>query len=177
MKIKLKIRRNLKVPIIILIVTLILQVSLGMIALVKGDSMSPFIRNHAIIFSTLNFQPQLGDIIVVKIKDKKILKRVVGTPGDILEYNPETKALRINGKEENEIAYGLYDVDFNDSFLTKEGDQPYFFNEDNTWLKLKDKEYFVMGDNRENSFDSRYFGPVPSYAIKAKVLKFINLGR
>ena len=82
------------------------------------------------------------DIIVIKVGNGEIIKRVIGLPGENIEYRDNT--LYINGHEEETI----YNFDTEDFTLTDicECD------------KIPQNKYLVLGDNREISSDSR--GPI-----------------
>ena len=86
------------------------------------------------------------------------VKRVIGLPGDTLEIHGG--AVWVNGKKLNE------------PYL----DGPMNPQEHFGPLKVPPDSYFVMGDNRENSYDSRYWGFVPRHAIiGAPVLIYMSL--
>lgn len=123
-----------------------------------------------------NGQPERGDVVVFRYpKDPAIpfIKRVVGVPGDRLRY--KDKRLIINGQQIHLDPKGIYHSDGvgkreNGSYLLEErlGETTHdvlinplqlaSIEADET---IPDGHYFVLGDNRDNSRDSRYWGLVP----------------
>lgn len=89
------------------------------------------------------------DIVTVKLDnaDSYYVKRLVGLPGDEIKFSDNV--LYINGVKQEE------------KYLDKEQITNDFE------IKLKDDEYFVLGDNRLNSLDGRYFGPIKKHNIKS----------
>ncbi len=87
------------------------------------------------------------DIVVVKVPGELIIKRVIGLPGEKIKY--ENGKLFINGKYVKEN----YTHDGTDYFAE---------------VKIGKNKYFVMGDNRDNSLDSRYFGAFDKKQIRGK---------
>jgi len=123
-----------------------------------------------------NGKPQRGDVVVFRYPEDPaipFIKRVVGVPGDHLEY--KDKSLTINGVEVDLRLKGIFRSDGvgkreNGSYRLAEqlGEldheilinplQPSSVAVDR---KIPDGHYFVLGDNRDNSRDSRYWGLVP----------------
>lgn len=145
---------------------------------VDGRSMYPTLKDGEFGFTNVGGVllngVERGDIVVVTMEEEgqKIhwVKRVIGLPGDTVSCVNDV--VYINGKVLDETKY--IDPDYRQSLVDKFG----YFNKvpdaDNTnvvdfeEVKLKDDEYYVMGDNRPYSKDSRYVGPVKKSQIFAK---------
>lgn len=125
---------------------------------VKGESMFPTLENSEYLLTekiSYRFgQPERGDIIVFESPpnpSEDFIKRIVALPGE--EVKISQGHVVVNGKplEENYLPENTY---------TSEGT----FNR----VSLGDDEYFVLGDNRNNSSDSRRWGPVKRKAVVGK---------
>lgn len=119
--------------------------------------------------------PERGDVIVFRFPEDgrtNYIKRVVGLPGDRIRY--QDRELFINGEEvESSFVARLPPAELRRETL---GDTQYnvFLTLGRTgrsgegeWL-VPEGEYFVMGDNRDNSNDSRYWGTVPDELVVGK---------
>lgn len=132
---------------------------------VKGASMEPSFYDHEyLIIDEISYrmnEPNRGDIIVFKYpKDPSqyFIKRIVGLPGEKIE---------ISGSQ----VFIYKDKDRKQKFLLDEGDYLELgvkTTGDKAWI-LGPDEYYVLGDNRENSLDSRNFGPVYRDLIVGRV--------
>lgn len=134
---------------------------------VEGQSMMPKLHDQDRIFVNKFIYPlrewigdkepiKRGDIVVLLFPDdpsKSYIKRVVGLPGE--EINVENGKLYVNGVQIDE-PYLDSDYLSSDSMPNKEIVRPH--------------HYFVMGDNRRNSSDSRYWGQVPEKYIYGKAI-------
>ncbi len=145
---------------------------------VDGRSMYPTLKDGEFGFTNVGGVllngAERGDIVVVTMEEEgqktHWVKRVIGLPGDTVSCVNDV--VYINGKVLDETKY--IDPDYRQSLVDKFG----YFNKvpdaDNTnvvdfeEVKLKDDEYYVMGDNRPYSKDSRYVGPVKKSQIFAK---------
>jgi len=117
----------------------------------------PFIRKTIVPISA----PERGDVIVFIYpvdKSKDFIKRVIGLPGD--EIKIVDRAIHINGNLYDDRS-GVY-VDQVKKFGNPE--QKSLFGP----IVVPKNHFFVMGDNRDHSYDSRYWGFVPSKSIKGK---------
>jgi signal peptidase I len=154
--------------------------------------------------------PQRGDVMVFKYPEDPSLdyiKRVVGVPGDTIRY--KNKRLSINGKDisygpmpdfldEERLKYssqfsenlaGVSHHILNDVQMPSFVRGPHNFpnremctyDELGFTCKVPEAQYFMMGDNRDNSLDSRYWGFVPDKNIVGKAffiwMNFSNLKR
>lgn len=126
---------------------------------VVGPSMEPNYKSGDLLFLnkiTYRFkEPRLFDVVVIANDDTKyMIKRIIGLPGDTIEY--KDNKLYINGEITKEY--------FNISGVTKD-----FSLEQFDYEVIPDGYYFVLGDNRENSKDSRTYGLISRKDIIGKV--------
>lgn len=135
---------------------------------VEGESMMPTLESgERMIVNRLNYKVgdiQRFDIVVFHAPEKKdYIKRVIGVPGDTLEYKNDQ--LYINDKKVNETYLQDYKNQIVDGGTLTED----FSLLDYTGKKIIPKGYyFVMGDNRRNSKDSRHIGLVSEEKIVGK---------
>ena len=134
-----------------LIATLILPV-----LQIAGTSMEPSLNDGDIVLLVKTDRLETGDLCAFYYSNKILIKRIIGTPGDYLWINPDG-SVYLNGTELNEPyisekSLGECDVEF-----------PYQVSENN---------YFMMGDHRETSIDSRssVIGCIAEDQIIGKIL-------
>ncbi|MEK6776086.1 MAG: signal peptidase I [bacterium] len=124
-----------------------------------------FIYGTHIPFTHISFfhiqKPQRGDIVVFKYpvdEQRDFIKRVVGTPGDTVEVR--NKIVYVNGERLNDEDYVVH----RDSIIIP-GQRDNFGP-----VTVPENCYFMMGDNRDGSFDSRFWGYVKQEQILGKAL-------
>lgn len=127
---------------------------------VKGASMEPNFHDHEyLIINEVGYrvgEPERGDIVVFRYpRDPRqyFIKRIIGLPGETVRVKDGGVAI-INADHPEGVTV-------QESYL--ESSTP-----GNKEIQLQADEYFVMGDNREASLDSRNFGPVPRRLIIGK---------
>ncbi|MBE6153949.1 MAG: signal peptidase I [Firmicutes bacterium] len=126
--------------IIIVIVVILIRSFIVTPVKVNGASMYPTLDGGEIMILNKLGKIDRFDIVVLSVdNDDNVIKRVIGMPGETIEI--ENNHIYIN-EEKIEDKYG-YGKTYNTDKIT-----------------LKEDEYFVLGDNRAISLDSRVFGPV-----------------
>jgi signal peptidase I len=157
---------------------------------VDGDSMVNTLQNNDLLLaSKISYyfgNPARGDIVILippSDPTKDFIKRVIGLPGDVLEidgsHNPTAVMIKPGGK-------GPWQI-LQEPYLPGKWDTMNFCCQPNgtastvaTPLTIPSGDYFVMGDNRNFSSDSRAFGLVARNKILAKafirVLPFAHFG-
>lgn len=150
----------IKFAVITLVIVIPIRAFVAQPFIVSGSSMIPtFQDGQYLVIDELSYLwrgPKRGEVVIFRYpKDpsKFFIKRVIGLPG-------ETVSLR------------------NDRVTISKGDRIFAIDEpyisDETLEPMKEalgpNEYFVMGDNRNQSLDSRFWGPVDRSLIKGRVL-------
>ena len=153
---------------------------------VSGHSMDPTLKTNEKLFAVKHIPIDRFDIVVAKEKTDDenifIIKRVIGLPGDTVEYKKDQ--LYVNGKKINEpylnsfkeklkdgslidyftkINSNYANFDFNTDYLTVDSS-----GNDTFKVALKSGEYFLLGDDRPISKDSRAVGPIKKSDIISK---------
>ena len=147
----------------LLIILVVIPIRMFVVSpfVVDGESMHPTFENlDYLIVDELVYlfkAPARGDVIVFRYPgNPKIfyIKRIIGLPGETVSINQGEVAIKTGSGEMMSLS------------------EPYIVNEDVTYTKnvmLNQDEYFVMGDNRPNSSDSRVWGTLPAKDIMGRV--------
>ncbi len=151
----------LKTVVIIVILAALIRQFVIQPFIVDGQSMEPnFDNSDYLITDKISYRlhtPSRGEVVIFHPPDNpgvNYLKRIIGLPGDTVKIS--------NG-----------DVYVNDKKIR----EPYINNNEKTLtpnsgeidVTLKDQEYFVLGDNRNHSRDSREIGPIPKENIVSRI--------
>ncbi len=142
----------IKIVVISLAIVLPIRAYVAQPFIVEGDSMEPnFNDGQYLIIDELSYNfknPERGDVIVLRSPAQPALffiKRIIGLPGEELKVEGGKVIIRTNSErivlDEEYIPEGVDTIP-------------------DSSIKLKDGEYFVMGDNRQRSSDSRAWGPL-----------------
>lgn len=140
--------KEIMIYVIIIVVVVLLRTFVATPIRVNGTSMYPTLDNGNFMILKKYEKDDLSrfDIVVIRRGDSKLIKRVIGLPKEDIEYRDNE--LYINDKKiEDEYGSGITN-DFVD-YCAKD-------------------EYYVLGDNREDSTDSRIFGCVKKGDILGK---------
>jgi len=155
----------LKLVIIALLIVIPIRYFIFQPFFVRGQSMEPNFENgDYLIVEELSFrfrEPQRGEVVVFKcpqVPSQRHIKRIVGLPGETITV--EDNKIIISKDSQSWI------LDETNYLPASTYTQPRKFKT----LTLKEGEYFVLGDNRGNSTDSRLWGPLPEENIIGRVI-------
>lgn len=151
-----------KFAILALLIVIPIRAFIAQPFIVNGNSMVPTFQNgEYLIVDEISYrfnEPERGDVIIFrypKDKTKFFIKRIIGLPSDTVIIKGNTITIK---NEEFPNGFALY--------------EPYIEHKSSNNLKteLEDNEYFVMGDNRTASSDSRVWGPLQRKLIVGRAL-------
>ena len=152
----------LKIVLIALIIVAPIRYFLFQPFFVKGQSMEPnFEDGDYLIIDELSYRfrdPQRGEVIVFKYPNdpsQRYIKRIIGLPGETVEIGGGQVAVFSTEGEK---------------VLEESGYLPSSFTPGNIELILQEDEYFVLGDNRYSSFDSRRWGALAEDDIVGRAI-------
>ena len=135
--------------------------------LVSGSSMEPnFYDYHYLIVDRISYDfsaPQRGDVIVLNLPEdtsRALIKRIIGVPGDTIELSGPNPTVTVINKDHPK------GVALTEPYISSAN----FGGITNTRYVLSDNQYFVLGDNRKVSADSRTWGILPKSDIVGRVL-------
>jgi signal peptidase I len=155
---------NVRFILIVLAIVIPVRAFIAQPFLVRGDSMIPTFHNSDyLIVDELSYRfqsPKRGDVVVFRMPDEKnkkfLIKRIIGLPGDTLRFNTDTVTI-VNTEHPKGVTIREPYISLA-TFST------------GSEIKLDSDSYFVMGDNRPNSYDSRAWGPLKRSYITGRVM-------
>jgi len=153
-------RDTLEIVFLALALYLVIQYAVQTVHVLGSSMYATLSNNDLLVASKISYKlhpPQRGDIVIFKPPDPDVrdfIKRVIAVPGDRLRIDHGT--VYINGE------------------ILREPYLPEKWTYSNSWpatgqdYVLPPDHYFVMGDNRNHSSDSRVFGPIDASSILGK---------
>jgi len=161
----------LKIAILAAVIVLPIRYFIFQPFIVKGESMVPnFHSGDYLIIDQISYRiksPKRGDVIVFRYPldiSQRYIKRIIGLPGETIEVkNGEIKVLKniSENLDNNKEALTLNENNYLPDLKNTEG---------NLHISLLENQYFVLGDNRDFSYDSRRWGILPQKDIIGKVI-------
>ena len=139
------------VPYVVIIVAVVLfRTYIATPVRVDGNSMNPTLQNGQImILNKMDKEYERMEIVVFDYKSDRLIKRVIGLPGETVKIEDNT--IYINGEAIEDYSDDVKTADYDLDMIIPEG------------------YYFVMGDNRYDSADSRILGLISKEKIKGSI--------
>lgn len=148
--------------IIAVLIVLPIRIFIAQPFIVSGSSMFPtFLDKDYLIVDEISYtlgEPKRNDVVIFRYPNdtkKFFVKRIIGLPNETVEIKGSVVTIK--------------NTEYPDGFIL---DEPYVKNtsENTTHFELANDEYFVMGDNRNASYDSRAWGAVPKKLLVGRAL-------
>ena len=148
-------------------VIILIFIFLFRIVTVDGHSMNSTLSDKdRVIISHLNYDPKNDDIVVVNssVLNKTLIKRVIGIAGDTVKIDYNINTVYVNGK-------AISNEHIDNTMLDKGMFDPSFKISDGVYeYKVPENSIFIMGDNRNNSTDSRTIGFISKDDVMGHVI-------
>ena len=155
-----KIIKEILSYVIIIVVVILIRTFIGTPVRVNGTSMVPTLKEGEVLYlNKLNKSFDQEDIVVIdkNVEGSAIIKRIIGMPGDKIE---------IKQYPDGKYAVLINDKPLKESYILSEYDSiPCSPNMYCGPMIVPEGKYFMMGDNRGNSEDSRFWGFLPEGRI------------
>lgn len=163
-----KLINDVAIYLVIIIVIVAIRTYIVTPVRVDGESMVPTLSNNEIlILQKYDDNYKRFDIVVLNYNNQKLIKRVIGLPGEYVKY--KNNNLYING------------VKIEEQFNTGGDTEDFELKDLGNYKKIPVNYYLVLGDNRENSVDSRIIGLINKKSIvgktKVSIYPFSKIGK
>jgi signal peptidase I len=170
-------RENISLVAVALLLAFLIRTFIAEPRYIPSESMVPTLHvGDRLVVEKVSYRlhsPHFGDIVVFNPppelqkrgypKDQAFIKRIIGQPGE--KINVENNKVYLNGKE-------LQENYIKDKYITFRPEQLY------NQTQVPENQFFVMGDNRNDSNDSRYWGFLPNQNIIGRaVFRFFPFNR
>ena len=154
-------RRIVLFLILVVVVGEYVQNRRGFYSVVEGQSMYPTFRHNDVVQTrALDASPERGDVVIMTDdRGDRVIKRIVGLPGETVTLFFGYVYINAQRLSEPYLPRHTYTFKFDTE------------DERRVDWRLGDNQFFVLGDNRLGSIDSRYFGPVEGRGI----VRVVNL--
>lgn len=153
----------------LIVIALIILIRIYIITPVRVDGISmesTLKAGDILLLNKYDHKFERFDIVVFNYNDEKLIKRVIGLPGETIEF--KDNKLYVNGK--------IIEESLSSNSLASD-----FKLEDLGYTTIPEGEYFLVGDNRKDSYDSRYFGTIKKEEIigtvKIRLFPFTRIGK
>lgn len=173
---KTTLKQNIKIYTLYAILSIILSISVSLFVIIpiryfivqpfyaKGAAMEPtLVDNEYMFIDQISYRfnkPERGDVIVFRYPENPqeyFIKRIIALPGESVQIKNEKVYIFNNNNPEG--------MELTETYLATDTKT---YSSNNEIIKIKDDEYFVLGDNRTASKDSRTFGPLNKNFIIGK---------
>ena len=171
-----KIIKELIPYVVIALVVILIRLFIISPVRVDGDSMYPTLKNNDyLLLEKFDKNYKRFDVVVLDYHNDKLIKRVIGLPGDTVSYKNDK--LYINGKYVKET---FLDEAYKKKIIADKkknslNNSKVYFTDDFDiellgYTVIPEGYYFVVGDNRSNSTDSRFIGLISKKDISGKAI-------
>ena len=156
-----------KVIIVAILISLPIRYFVAEPFIVNGASMDPtFSTGQFLIVDRLSYRfenPKRGDVVVFQYPGNPsiyYIKRIIGLPGEVVNIKDGVVTVT-----KGEASTTIEDVTLTEPYIATD-----HISHDNMQIALSKTQYFVMGDNRSQSSDSRFWGPLEANLITGRPL-------